>query len=107
MGTLFARMHTLARPARQAFLLGIVACALFAGPACGDPCRELSEAICRCSPSKADEQRCLRHVRSLAAQKHYAKTAASQAQCVGYLATCSCQALADGNLTACGLSDTD
>ncbi|HET6345412.1 MAG TPA: hypothetical protein VFH51_10790 [Myxococcota bacterium] len=90
------------------FLTGIgLAAALLLG-GCSDPCKDLSERICNCK-STVDEQRaCLTQVSNLASQRQSDPNKAVEREgldtCKNLLATCTCAALAEGNLSACGLA---
>ena len=72
--------------------------------ACGHPCRELSDRVCRCAQNADQEARCLRQVRALASQDKLGHDAEATRQCVAFLQTCTCEALAAGDLAACGLA---
>lgn len=78
--------------------------ALTMASACGDPCRDLSEAVCRCAPSREEQQRCIKHVRALANLNDKSDTAQARTQCAAMLQSCTCEALANGDLKACGLA---
>jgi len=80
-----------------ALLLGPVA------PACGDPCRDLSDTICNCMPSRTEQQACRKRVHGLAAQNATHEQKDRQI-CDDLLQSCTCEALAQGNFAACGLS---
>lgn len=90
--------------------VAIVALTLLgAAAACGDPCRELSDSICKCMPSRAQAQACRKRVHALAAQNsRNAATQATPAQesaCHDLLQSCSCERLAQGDFSACGLAE--
>jgi hypothetical protein len=91
------RYTTLGRGAIAAF--GV---ALFV--ACGTPCKDLSDTICKCEPTDALQQACLQRVD--AESQAVPLTEAEQDVCAGILdaETCTCDALADGDLVACGLA---
>lgn len=71
---------------------------------CGHPCRELSDRVCRCAQNAEQEARCLRQVRSLASQDRAGRNTDAARQCAELLETCTCEALAAGDLAACGLA---
>lgn len=92
---------------RSAIRLAATAC-LVGAVGCGDPCKDLSEQVCGCMPTVNQQQNCSNHVNSLAGQYHAnPNSAVEQAglnRCTALLTTCSCDALATGNLAACGLA---
>lgn len=71
--------------------------------ACGDPCRDLSDTVCNCMPSRQEQQACRKRVHALAAQNSDLSRDA-KATCSELLQTCSCEALAQGDFSACGLA---
>lgn len=83
--------------------------AFFAAAACGDPCRDLSDNVCSCMPTRAQAQACRKRVHALAAQsaRHAASraTEAEQNLCHNLLQSCSCERLAQGDFSACGLAE--
>ena len=85
------------------------ALALAASHACGDPCRDLSDGVCNCMPSRAQAQACRKRVHALAAQNGRnaatRATAAEQEVCHSLLLSCSCERLAQGDFSACGLAE--
>ena len=70
---------------------------------CGDkPCQELSEKICRCGRTEAEQQRCVRQVGDASPAR--APSAREEEQCAALLDSCTCAKLSDGELAACGLA---
>jgi hypothetical protein len=85
--------------------------------ACGDPCQELANKVCSCSPNDAARRACLSKVSSLASQRHAnadkAEEQAGRHLCASLLSQCtpldenknpSCEPLRNGGWRACGLS---
>ena len=85
----------------KALWAALMACAL---AHCGDPCRELSDAVCDCMPTRSQQQACRKRIHALAAQRSDSADKAVRTTCESLLATCTCEALAQGNLAACGLA---
>lgn len=84
---------------------GLALCAALVPPAaCGHPCRDLSDTICRCAQTTEEEQRCIRQVHALASQDKRVHDANATRTCAALLETCTCEALAAGDLAACGLA---
>ena len=73
--------------------------------ACADPCRQVAEQVCACEPDQSRERSCLVEV-GAASEAHEASEADLQAcQRVVEANSCTCEALALGNLSACGLAE--
>lgn len=75
-----------------------------AGFACGDPCRDLSEKVCRCESTESAQQSCLRRLDAEAASRSINDEQAQQCQDILDAKQCSCDALGRGELQACGLA---
>jgi len=74
--------------------------------ACADPCRQVAEQVCACEPDKSRERSCLSEV-DAAREAHQASDADLQAcQSIIEAQSCTCDALALGDLSACGLAAT-
>ena len=88
--------------------LFLLALALLTAASCGDPCRSLSERICRCERNTNAQNACVQRVATLAGMRpndpNSAVEQAGRNQCSQLMGTCTCDALAQGNLKACGLS---
>jgi hypothetical protein len=67
---------------------------------CGSPCEDLDNKICSCEANQTDVDACTAKVNS---DKRSA-TNAEQTRCSQLIDTCTCSALACGNLSACGLA---
>jgi hypothetical protein len=70
--------------------------------ACGDSCDSLAKMICSCRPNQNEENACDQAVST--AHNNRSLTAAQQQICSQLMHTCTCAALQDGHLEACGLS---
>ncbi len=73
--------------------------------ACADPCRQVAEQVCACEPDKSRERSCLNEVN--AAREAHEASEADLAACQSIIesASCTCDALALGDLAACGLAE--
>ena len=88
------------RPER--FLAAIVvAVTMLTSVGCQDACTTLAEFICSCEPNRREEDSCLQAVR---AGRSRSITQVELAVCETRLDTCTCGALEDNNLAACGLA---
>ncbi len=67
---------------------------------CSSPCDELATKICSCEIDASHTQACNDRVASDTATA----TKAQQDRCAQLVDTCNCNALACGNLAACGLA---
>ncbi len=85
-------------------LYGVVAIVLFMAhaAACGDACHHLAVHICQCGRTQIEQASCIQRVNTDTSAQ---VTAADNKVCEQLLDTCNCQALSEGNLLACGLSD--
>ena len=70
--------------------------------ACDGPCRALAEQICACEPSARERRACSVRVENADARQD--PTPEEQSICSGLLDRCTCDALAQDNLAACGLT---
>jgi hypothetical protein len=69
--------------------------------ACGNPCSELAERICACERTQQERQAC--RADRITSQRR--EISADQAEvCAINLDTCTCQALDENRLEACGFS---
>ena len=75
-----------------------------AAAACKDPCVKLAEKICRCEPTDAIQRACVARVGSESGIRKASDSEARACRAILDGGTCSCDALADGNLEGCGLS---
>ena len=82
-----------------------IASALLLG-ACSNPCRALSDQICDCKPNQPEQSACRERVRLSENELDEVTEAQAQA-CEQHLDTCTCEAVDDGDLAACGLSKTE
>ena len=84
------------------FLLITIAAA--ATVSCGSPCRDLSEKVCYCEATESLQQNCLRRVDNVS--DNNTPSEQQEAVCQGILdaETCTCDELAVGQLSGCGLS---
>ncbi len=84
----------------RALTLAAALAALVAG--CGSPCGDLANKICSCQPNDTQVQACNNGV---SADTFGANpTSAQEDRCAQLTKTCTCAALACGNLAACGLA---
>lgn len=70
---------------------------------CQDPCVVLAERICGCEPSTAERQSC-RRTRIVNQQSNITIEDADRELCQAKLETCTCSALDQNNLDACGFT---
>ena len=76
--------------------------ALGLASACIDPCDSLADRICKCEATDLEQTTCTQRV---AIEKDKRDTTeADRAACEAALKTCSCEALARGELSKCGYS---
>jgi hypothetical protein len=74
--------------------------------ACADPCRQVAEVVCACEPDQSRERSCLSEMEA-ARQAHPASDSDLQAcEQIIELNQCDCEALALGQIEACGLAQT-
>lgn len=69
---------------------------------CDDPCVDLAKKICRCSETQTEQQACIQRVDADAGERE--ASAEEQEVCADLIDTCTCKALAQGELAACGLT---
>lgn len=69
--------------------------------ACSDPCRALADKICSCRPSTAEQNACLEQVKATTA--HEPSDSENQ-RCAELIDGCTCEALEQNELAACGLA---
>jgi hypothetical protein len=70
--------------------------------ACGDACHSLAVQICNCGRTQIEQASCIQRVNTDSSAN---VTAADRKVCENLQHTCTCQALSEGNLAACGLSN--
>jgi hypothetical protein len=85
---------------KRALPLALLAAGLVLTSACGDPCVDLSKKVCSCERTAAEQQACSQRVDNDTVEA----TNKQKDVCTEHLDTCSCEALARGELTACGLA---
>ena len=69
---------------------------------CGNPCVELANKICSCEPTKALKTTCEQNIKTTG--KAANANDDELMRCEELKKTCHCEALAMGDLAACGLS---
>ncbi len=84
---------------RLSLLFPALLAALFG--ACQDPCIALAERICACEPTESDRRSC-RNARIVDQQSRVTIDDADRELCAAKLDTCSCDALDENDLDACG-----
>jgi len=77
--------------------------ALFA-VGCGDPCYDLSKTICRCYTTDLQQQGCVSALDADAQGDRASEEEQAVCQEILDAKTCTCDALAEGDLAACGLA---
>jgi hypothetical protein len=87
--------------------LALGALGLLAASGCSGPCSTLSEQVCQCRPSRPEIDACVQQVRLSRASKPN-PSIAEEAVCEAILDSgkCTCDAVARGELAACGLAPT-
>ncbi len=84
-------------------MAGLVIVAGFAVGACQDPCVALAERVCNCEPTLTDRRTCT--IDRITNQQGRIETSdADKAFCSDKLDTCTCAALDENNLDACGFA---
>jgi hypothetical protein len=73
------------------------------GSACQDPCVALAERICNCELTETDRRTC-RTERITQQQSNITIEDADRQFCEDKLQTCTCAALDENNLDACGFA---
>lgn len=76
---------------------------LWLSAACAEPCVQLTETVCECKSNQPERNLCNEQVRLARAAKDEV-TEEESAACEALLEGCSCEALARGDLHACGLA---
>lgn len=82
-------------------LLALLAAAATTTGACQDPCVALAERICACEPTEADRRSC-RNDRIVNRQSQVSIDDADRELCAAKLDSCTCGALDENDLDACG-----
>lgn len=73
--------------------------------ACDDACLALSKEICRCESTQLAQQACIQRVENEASQApDGTPTVKQKERCTELIDSCNCDALAAGDLEACGLA---
>jgi hypothetical protein len=92
----------LSHPPMPRHLWPALCLALFSlvGSGCDDACSSLNRTICDCEPTDARKDSCNQRRSSTSASP----TDADTERCEMLIDTCTCDALADGRLDACGLA---
>jgi len=72
--------------------------------ACGSACADLARKICKCQPTRAKEDAC--KLATDSAKRNFEPSNSEENTCQKILNSgdCTCEALAAGDLAACGLS---
>lgn len=91
--------------ARALLVTAMLALSSIGASACSGPCRALSDQICECKPNEPERAACRERVRLSESQKPEVSIA-EEAVCEQRLDDCTCEALTDGDLAACGLAKT-
>lgn len=91
-------------PLRLSFFVAITGLSI---ASCGTPCKDLSSQICNCEPTELEQRACMQRVENNE-QEHYVSDEQMQV-CADIIASgnCTCDALYDGDLRACGLAVGD
>lgn len=73
--------------------------------ACGSACGELARKICKCQPTRAKEDAC--KLATDSAKRNFDPSNSEEKACQQILNSgdCTCEALAAGDLAACGLAN--
>ncbi len=82
-------------------VLSLIAAAAATLGACQDPCVALAERICACEPTEADRRSC-RNDRIVNRQSQVSIDDEDRELCSAKLDTCTCGALDENDLDACG-----
>ena len=69
---------------------------------CDDACTALGKKICDCEVGDVARQQCVARVESRATNDEPSRK--EQEVCEGYLDSCTCDALEEGRIEACGLA---
>ncbi len=86
------------------FFFGVLILVLGLAAGCGSACEDLANQICKCQPTRTKEARCKSYIS--AAAQNFDLTDAEEAQCQDILDehSCTCEALAAGSFSLCGLA---
>jgi uncharacterized protein YgiB involved in biofilm formation len=73
--------------------------------ACGSACGDLARKICKCQPTRAKEDAC--KLATDSAKRNFDPSNSEEKACEQILSSgnCTCEALAAGDLAACGLAN--
>ena len=74
--------------------------AALAAPGCKNACEQLADFICSCEPNRSEEVSCQQAVNAVSNRP---VTPADSEQCEIRLDSCTCDALENDDLVACGL----
>ncbi len=86
--------------------VGVVVVAAFLSAGCEDPCKVLADRICNCQPNSTAQTSC-RTDRIVNQQSTIQITDADRAFCSQKLDTCTCDAIDENKLDACGFVPED
>jgi hypothetical protein len=85
----------------RALFACVIATAALLGSACQDPCVALAKRICNCEPTPSDRRACEQE-RITNQQSKIVIDDADREVCEQKLETCTCDALDENDLEACG-----
>ncbi len=85
-----------------AILSSVLALALSVG--CGSACKDLAHKICNCQPTRAKKDHCNQSIDSVARNFDLSDREEDRCQNILDSGRCTCEALAAGDYSACGLS---
>jgi hypothetical protein len=72
--------------------------------ACGSPCEDLANKVCRCQPTEAKKDRCRINIDTAVRNFDLSDEQEDRCQKILDSGTCTCTAVQAGDLNACGLS---
>jgi hypothetical protein len=75
------------------------------GAGCGSACQDLANQVCDCQPTRSKQERCERSIDSAFRNDEPSSGEDDRCQEILDSGTCTCEALAAGNLAACGLAN--
>jgi len=89
---------------RSLIAVACVAVLALGAAACGSPCEDLANKVCKCQPTEAKKDRC--NINIDAAVRNFDLSDEQEDRCQKILdeGTCTCEAILAGDLNACGLS---
>lgn len=89
---------------RSPLLLAGALLAAVALASCDSPCKDLSEMVCSCERSQLEQQACVRRVDAESSQVPVSEEELEACAAIIESGSCTCEALAEGDLQACGLA---